>query len=130
MELPPSLHNLKYFFLVYKYIHCYLSNNDDDVLSCSKSSHIQVLPTIYALSDVYNEIFWKDRLDLFNHIPHFPSSVTDIVDTLSIYVQQLTNSTLRSMLYNPKYAATIYKIQFEIDFLECIILFSRPHLGV
>jgi len=92
--------------------------------------HQRIIPTLYSLADIYDEIHWDDRLNQFNHIPYFPPSLTGIVDTLPVYVQQPSNSTLKRLLYNPKYGGTVYKLQLGIDFLGRIILFTGPHLGV
>ncbi len=131
MRLDPHLRKPHYFFNAYKYLHRYPSRNDLDVLGCSRATlHDKILPVIYQLADSVNEIFWDDRLDPYNHIPFFSANVTGAVDTVPIYVQQPQNSTLRHMLYNPKYAGTVYKMQIGIDFLGRIVLFSGPHIGL
>jgi hypothetical protein len=91
--------------------------------------HDKIIPTIHNLALVYDEVYWDDRLDLYNHTPHFAKHVTGVVDTVPIYVQQPQNSFLSKALYNPKYASTIYKIQLGFDFLGRIVVYSGPHLG-
>lgn len=90
----------------------------------------RIKPFIHHLVVNYDEIYWDDRLDLYKHPPYFGRNVTGMVDTMPIYVQQLTNSFLSRLLFNPKYGSHVYKIQLGFDFLGCIVLFSGPHLWI
>jgi len=51
-----------------------------------------------------------------------------MIDTMPVYVLNLTDLMLRKCLYNPKYGGTIYKVQVAIDFLGRIIFIGGPHL--
>ncbi len=129
--IPQALHNPKYFFIGYKFIHRYLSRNDTDVLGCSNFTlHSKVLPLLSGLANTYNEIFWDDRLNEYNHTPYFPTNVTEIVDIVPIYVQQPASKILQHQLYNPKYEDNVYKLQLGIDFLSRSILFTGPYFGI
>lgn len=77
-----------------------------------------------------NEIHWNDRLNEYNHTPHFPHFITGIVDSFPIRVQKPKTSAFRRMLFNPKYGTTIMKVEMITDFLGRIISFSGPHLGL
>lgn len=88
------------------------------VLGCSRD-YLQrtILPGLYYLADVIDEIYWEDRLDPRNHAPHFPFLFTGIVDTFPMRVCCPTDGELAKSLYNPKYKHYVYKGQLGIDFL-------------
>ena len=60
---------------------------------------------------VVHKIRWSDRLNGFNHCPHFPYFMTHFADSMPI-------SSIGRMwfldLWNPKYAAHIFKIAVDI----------------
>jgi hypothetical protein len=118
-------------YRAYKFIHLDYSRRQSYQLPCSKwSLHYRVINTSLSYLSCYmNEIYWSNRLSVWNHAEYFPIYVTAMTDTMPIYVQQPGNSALRSALYNRKYAATIYKFQVSVDFLGRIVCFSGPHLG-
>lgn len=112
-------------------MHRYPRGRDVDVLGISTSKlYGKILPTLHHLALVYDEVYWDDRLDLYNHTTHFPRNITGVVDTMPVYVQQPKHTMLSRLLYNPKYAGCVYKIQLGFDFLGRIVLFSGPHFGV
>lgn len=69
------------------------------------------------LGENMNEIYWNNRLSPYNHVPHFPFFVTGCVDTYPVRVLQPQNSFLRRSLYNPKYGATVVKVESVVDFM-------------
>lgn len=71
--------------------------NDVDVLRCSSFTvQTKIIPLLYMLANVCNEILWNDRLDPWNHCRDFPRHVTGMVDTLPVYVQQPTRARDRN----------------------------------
>ena len=64
------------------------------------------------LNHVVQEIGWSDRLNCFNHCPHFPYFMTHFVDSMPI-------SSIGGMwfvdIWNPKYATHIFKVTVAVD---------------
>ena len=58
------------------------------------------------LNEVVSEIRWSQRLDEFNHSPHFPFLVTHFTDAMPI---ASIGGALSDVLFNPKYAGNIYR---------------------
>ena len=70
------------------------------------------------LNEVVSEIRWSQRLDEFNHSPHFPFLVTHFTDAMPI---ASIGGALSDVLFNPKYAGNIYKVTVAVDFLGNIV---------
>ena len=70
------------------------------------------------LNRVVQEIRWSDRLNRFNHCPHFPYFTTHFTDSMPI-------SSIGGMwfvdLWNPKDAAHIFKVTVAVDMLGNIV---------
>mgnify|MGYP006948865178 CR=1 FL=1 len=60
-----------------------------------------------------NEISWQDRLDLYNHAPHFPTRVTCIGDTFPVKISVPEDMEKRKMTYNGKYKSCVVKVRFH-----------------
>jgi hypothetical protein len=118
-------------YRIYQYIHLDFTRRQSHHITCSKwYLHYNIINSYLPyLSTHMNEIHWSDRLSPWNHGEYFPVYVTAMTDTTPIFVQQPKSSTLRSALFNRKYAWTVYKFQLSVDFLGRIVCFSGPHLG-
>jgi len=81
------------------------------------------------MARTFDEIHWEERLNQYNHVPHFPHYVNSIVDTFPIRVSQPTNPAFARVLFNPKYNACIWKVLIVISFLGTIIFFKAPFPG-
>ena len=76
-------------------------------------------------SFVQNEFWFDDRLNQFNHVPHFPHYVTCTVDSVPIHTD-----TLHDYTFNPKYAGPVWKVTLLTSLLGDIIFPPiGPHLG-
>lgn len=120
------------FFRVYTYIHLYPCKRwSPRFLECS-DWYLQhkLKPLMKYMHHNLQEIHWDDRLNEYNHTPHFPKYITGCVDTFPIRLEKPTNYRARKLLYNPKYGTTIVKVEMIVDFLGRIISFSGPHLGL
>ena len=66
---------------------------------CRRRWYSTVVPFLMAIADSLSagegEIRWGDRLNPLNHSESFPVSVTTIVDTLPVVVQQPEDPVLR-----------------------------------
>ena len=70
------------------------------------------------LNHVVQEIRWADRLNPFNHCPHFPLLVTHFTDSMPI---RSIGGIWSADPWNPKYAAHVYKVTVAVDMLGNII---------
>ena len=76
---------------------------------------------------VVGEVRWSDRLNHYNHNPHFPQLVTHFIDSMPI---TFIGGTLLGVLFNPKYAGHIWKLTVAFDHSGnivwgCLILWGR-----
>ena len=76
-----------------------------------------------------DEINWRNRLHDFNHVVHFKSNVTSIVDTFPIIVYQPVDSRMRNALYSGKYKATVLKIEIFVTFTGELVCATGVHMG-
>ena len=67
------------------------------------------------LNHVVQEIRWADRVNPFNHCPHFPFFMTHF--TNSIFIGGIWSADL----WNPKYASHVYKVTVAVALLGNII---------
>ena len=65
-----------------------------------------------------DEVHWLDRLNRFNHNPHFPYLVTHFTDAMPI---SSIGGALSDILFNPKYAGCVWKITVAVDNLGNIV---------
>ena len=65
------------------------------------------------LNKVVSEIKWSQRLDEFNHSPHFPFVATHFTDAMPF---ASIGGALSDVLFNPKYAGNIYKVMVAVNF--------------
>ena len=70
---------------------------------------------------VSNEFWWEDRLNEFNHVPHYPHFVTCTVDSMPI-----NTNTLHDYTFNPKYGGPVWKITLLTSLLGDIVF---PPIG-
>ena len=61
---------------------------------------------------------WADRLNPFNHCPHFPFFMTHFTDSMPI---NSIGGISSADLLNPKYASHVYKVTVDVDMLGNII---------
>ena len=69
------------------------------------------------LNHVVQEIRWAERLNPFNHCPHFPFFMT-LTDSMPI---SSIGGIWSADLWNPKYASHVYKVTVAVDMLGNII---------
>lgn len=115
---------------VYEFIHCYPTHRRG-VMGHFNRYYISrtVLPAIYYLGAVMEEINWNDRLDPYNHGEFFDKYVTCMVDTMPIFINKSCNSNIAMATYNGRYKENLFKVQVVIDFLGRIVFYSGPHIG-
>ena len=65
-----------------------------------------------------DEVHWSDRLNRFNHNPHFPYLVTHFTNAMPI---SSIGGALSDILFNPKYAGCVWKITVAVDHLGNIV---------
>ena len=70
------------------------------------------------LNHVVQEIRWADRLNPFNHCPHFPFFMTHFTDSMPI---SSIGGIWSADLWNPKYVSHVYKVTVAVDMLGNII---------
>ena len=128
-----------YFYLVFVYLHqCpqlnWIQNYktaDGRYKASERSMSAHVWPTAQALANIIDEVDYTWRFNQFNHgLPPFDKAVTGIVDTLPIVISTPHSWWLSTLFYQPKYKATVVKMQLGISFMGDIILWTGPHLGV
>ena len=56
------------------------------------------------LNSLVDEIWWEERLSLYDHNPHFPYFVTHFTDSMPICP---VGGDLSHVLFNPKYASHV-----------------------
>ena len=66
------------------------------------------------LNHVVQEIRWADRLNPFNHCPHFPFFMTHFMDSMPI---SSIGGIWSAYLWNPKYVSHVYKVTVVVDML-------------
>ena len=74
------------------------------------------------VNHVVQEIRWADKLNPFNHCPHFPFSMTHFIDSMPI---SSIGGIWSADLWNPKYASHVYKVTVAVDLLDNIV-WIRP----
>jgi len=116
---------------VYKYIHLYPKTRQyPTVMGCSKTSLIRHLhPTLEAMANQIQEIDYTDSLSPYNHVVHFPTRVTALVDTFVVYVASPVDSKIARVLFNPKYSGCVLKWQIAVDFCGNYLLLTGPHVS-
>ena len=77
-----------------------------------------VIKVCEYLNMVVDEIPWSDRLNRYNHNPHFPYLVTHFTDSMPI---SLIGGALSHILFNPKYAGPIWKLAVAVDHFGNIV---------
>ena len=70
------------------------------------------------LNHVVQEIRWADRLNPFNHCPHFPFFMTHFTDSMPI---SSIGGIWSADLWNPEYASHVYKVTVAVDMLGNIV---------
>ena len=86
---------------------------------CSEVSWRQSVARVREyLNHVVQEIRWADRLNPFNHCPHFPFFMTHFTDSMPI---SSIGGIWSAYLWNPKYASHVYKVTVAVDMLGNII---------
>ena len=70
------------------------------------------------LNHVVQEIRWADRLNPFNHCPHFPFFVTHFTDSMPV---SSIGGIWSADLWNPKYVSHVFKVTVAVDMLGNII---------
>ena len=86
---------------------------------CSEIAWRQSVARVWDfLNHVVREIRWSDRLNHFNHCPFFPYFMAHFADSMPI-------SSIGGMwfadLWNPKYAAHIFKVTVAADMWGSIV---------
>jgi hypothetical protein len=121
----------KVFIDSFVYIHMYPRTHQSRSIFQRSNSYIatKILPAIKLMANIFNEIHWEERLNSYNHTPHFPYYVNSIVDTFPIYVSKPTNSSFARELYNPKYGGCVWKVLIVISFLGTIVYLRAPFPG-
>jgi len=86
----------KVFIDTYIYIHIYPCVKQSPALFQRSRQYISrsILPALEKLARTLNEIHWDERLNPYNHTPHFPHYINSIVDMFPIYVSQPQMLTL------------------------------------
>ena len=74
------------------------------------------------LTQVVQEIRWADRLNPYNHSPHYPYFMTHLTDSMPI---SCIGGIWSAELWNPKYASHVYNVTVAVDFLGNIV-WIRP----
>ena len=70
------------------------------------------------LNHAVQEIRWADKLNPFNHCPHFPFFMTHFTDSMPI---SSIGGIWSADLWNPKYVSHVYKVTVAFDMLGNII---------
>ena len=90
--------------------------------SCSDCSDDVYMRNVSRLRTLLNfavdEIWWEERLSVYNHHPHFPYFVTHFTDSMPICS---VGGDLSDVRFNPKYAGHVYKITVAVDNLGNIV---------
>jgi hypothetical protein len=68
---------------------------------CKSQILARVYPALKLMASLVNEIDWGSRLNLFNHVEHFPHCLTGFVDTFPLVVQEPRHCS--QGLFNGKY---------------------------
>jgi hypothetical protein len=113
-----------YFYFVFKYMHMYPTWEQAPAVlwtpalvrqkGCGVSIstlHQQVLTYLAILAVNIDEVHWKNRLSAWNHVDHFATRATVLVDTAPIGVEESLCKQTSSMTYQPKYGDNVFKIQ-------------------
>jgi len=126
LSLPPW-----HVYLVYQYLHMYPKIRQcKTIFGISASSFKEIFyPTIEAMATRINELDYILRLSPYNHVYHYPSRVTAIVDTYVVHVSCPSQGRLARALYNPKYGGFVLKWQVVVDFLGNFLLVTGPHVA-
>jgi len=121
----------KVFIDSFIFIHIYPRVRQSQTIFQRNHNYIpeRILPAIKLMAQTFDEIHWEERLNPYNHTPHFPNFVNSVVDTFPIYVSQPTNPTFARTLFNKKYGSCIWKVLITISFLGTIIYFKAPFPG-
>jgi len=121
----------KVFIDCFVYIHIYPRIRQTRMIfqRCPQYIPRRILPALELMAKTFDEIHWDERLNPYNHTPHYPHFVNSIVDTFPIYVSQPTCSSFARTLYNKKYGSCIWKVLMAISFLGMIIYFKAPFPG-
>ena len=61
-----------------------------------------VVPLMMYLGQHLDECRWEDRLDAYNHVPHFPRCTTFTEDSAPFFMQQADNTSSRMAHMNGK----------------------------
>ncbi len=90
-----------------------------------------IVPTIYAMQAVFDEIEWDARLDPHNHVPHFPFSITAITDTFPVFIEAPLDPFLNGLFWGAKYNRHCVKvgisgISFVRSFFPLLSFFFFP----
>jgi len=121
----------KVFIDCFIYIHVYPRVRQSRTIFQRSPRYIsrRILPALEIMAQTFDEIHWDERLNPYNHAPHFLLFVNSIVDSFPIYVSQPTNPAFARVLYNPKYGACIWKVLIVISLLGTILYFKAPFPG-
>jgi len=113
------------------YIHIYPRSRQSRVIFGRSQHYIArtILPALELIARTFDEIHWNERLNPYNHTPHFPYFATSIVDTFPVHVSQPSNAAFARTLFNPKYGGCVWKVLIVISFLGTIVFFKAPFPG-
>ena len=86
---------------------------------CSEAAWRQSVARVCEyLHRVVQEIRRADRLNPFNHCPHFPFFITHFTDSMPM---SSIGGIWSANLWNPKYASHVYKVMVAVDMLGNIV---------
>ena len=88
-------------------------------MECSEVAWRQSVACVREyLNHVVQEFRWANRLNPFNHCPHFPFFMTHFPDSMPI---RSIRAIWSADLLNPRYASHVYKVMVAVDMLGNII---------
>jgi len=62
------------------------------------------------MANVFAEVDWNERLNPYNHVPHFPFSLTVITDTFPVFIEAPADTFLNHLFYGGKYGRHCVKV--------------------
>lgn len=125
---------LVYFYFVFKYIHMYPTWDQSPAVlwtaelvkqkgrGISRSTlQEQVLTYLALLAVNVDEVHWAGRLNAYNHVEHFQTRVTALVDTAPVVVEESTRKGTAKMTFQPKYKDNVFKLQVNHAFIHSLL---------
>ena len=102
---------------------------DSGIISCRYDLILAWGSVIFGTVSSGLVIKWGNKLHDYNHLVHFKSNITCIIDTFPIVIYQPVDDSVCASLYSGKYKVTVLKVEISVTFTGELVCATGTHMG-